>query len=152
MWIYLICKRWWGRRALRTEGAQFLNILLQNERYDPELTKSALVLLSPICIDIFTLWIRGWIDKSEHLLVVESVNLLRHQKIKPIHQASNTVNTILSGHSKRPKIGFKTDYRKKMQVKSIAECSKRAFCNTFDLHKATICLYDLGFVYFWMAT
>ena len=21
-----------------------------------------------------------------------------------------------------------------------AECSKRAFCNTFDLHKATICL------------
>ena len=28
---------------------------------------------------------------------------------------------------------FKTDYCL-MQVKSIAECSKRAFCNTFDLH------------------
>ena len=28
---------------------------------------------------------------------------------------------------------FKTDYRL-MQVKSIAKCSKRAFCNTFDLH------------------
>ena len=29
---------------------------------------------------------------------------------------------------------FKTDYCL-MQVKSIAECSKRAFCNTFDLIK-----------------
>ena len=28
---------------------------------------------------------------------------------------------------------FKTDYLL-MQVKSIAECSKRAFCNTFDVH------------------
>ena len=25
-----------------------------------------------------------------------------------------------------------------MKVKSIAECSKRAFCNTFDLHQAII--------------
>ena len=31
---------------------------------------------------------------------------------------------------------FNTDYRL-MQVKSITECSK-AFCNTFDLHFATI--------------
>ena len=38
-------------------------------------------------------------------------------------------------HSKRrPKIGFKTDYHL-MQVKSIAKCSKRAFCNTFNLIK-----------------
>ena len=34
---------------------------------------------------------------------------------------------------KTKKLAFKTDYRL-MQVKSIAECSKRAFCNTFDLH------------------
>ena len=27
-----------------------------------------------------------------------------------------------------------------MQVKSIAECSKGAFCNTFDLHLATVSL------------
>ena len=41
------------------------------------------------------------------------------------------VNPVLSGHSKRiPKLMvFKTDYHL-MQVKSIAECSKRAFCNT----------------------
>ena len=35
--------------------------------------------------------------------------------------------------SKRPKIVFKTNYRF-MQVKSIAECPKVTFCNTFDLH------------------
>ena len=34
---------------------------------------------------------------------------------------------------KKTKLVFKTVYRL-MQVKSIAECSKRAFCNTFDLH------------------
>ena len=46
----------------------------------------------------------------------------------------NTVNPVLSGHSKRsPKLVFKTDYRL-MQAKCIAECSKRAFCITFDLH------------------
>ena len=35
--------------------------------------------------------------------------------------------------SKRPKMFFKNDYCL-MQVKNIAECSKRAFCNNFDLH------------------
>ena len=45
-----------------------------------------------------------------------------------------TVKPVLSDHSKRrPKLVFKTDYRFK-QVKSIAECSKRAFCNAFNLH------------------
>ena len=34
---------------------------------------------------------------------------------------------------KYQKLIFKTDFRL-MQVKSIAECSIRAFCNTFDLH------------------
>ena len=45
-----------------------------------------------------------------------------------------TVKPVLSGHSKvDKKLVFKTDYHL-MQVKSIAESSKRAFCNTFDLH------------------
>ena len=30
-----------------------------------------------------------------------------------------------------------------MQVKSIAECSQGAFCNTFDLHLVPICLNNL---------
>ena len=37
---------------------------------------------------------------------------------------------------------IKTDYHI-MQVKSIAECSQGAFCNTFYLHLALICLNDL---------
>ena len=41
---------------------------------------------------------------------------------------------------------IKTDFRI-MQVKSIAECSNGAFCNTFDLHLALICLNDLCCVY-----
>ena len=55
-------------------------------------------------------------------------------------KASNivTVKPVVSGHSKRrPKMVFKTNYCL-MQIKNIAECSKRAFCNTFDLHEATI--------------
>ena len=45
-----------------------------------------------------------------------------------------TVKPDISGHSKEDeKFVFNSDYRL-MQVKSIAECSKRAFCNTFDLH------------------
>ena len=52
----------------------------------------------------------------------------------------NYSKPVLSGHSRKlPKLVFKTDYRL-MQVKSIAECSKRAFCNTSDLYEATICL------------
>ena len=48
--------------------------------------------------------------------------------------STTTVKPVLSGHSKRrPKLVIRTDYRL-MQVKSIAECSKRAFCNAFDLH------------------
>ena len=46
--------------------------------------------------------------------------------------ANIRVKPVLSGHSKRrPKLVFKNDYYL-MQVKSIAECSKRAFYNTFD--------------------
>ena len=54
--------------------------------------------------------------------------------ISPQMKILNKVKPVLSGHSKRrPKLDFKTDVRL-MQVKGIAECSKRAFCNTFDLH------------------
>ena len=45
---------------------------------------------------------------------------------------SYTVKPVLSDHSKKDQtLAFKTDYFL-MQVKSIAEYSKRAFCNTFD--------------------
>ena len=57
--------------------------------------------------------------------------------------SGTTVKPVLSSHSKEDqRLVFKTDYHL-MHVKSIAECSLGAFCNTFDLHLATICLQDL---------
>ena len=52
-----------------------------------------------------------------------------------VYRRTNTFKPALSGHSQKEdrKLVFKTDYRL-MQVKSIKECSKRAFCNTFDPH------------------
>ena len=57
---------------------------------------------------------------------------------------SNTVNPVLSGHSKRrPKLGFKTDYRL-MQVKSIAEHS--AILSTFIKIPFVIMIFVLSFL------
>ena len=50
-----------------------------------------------------------------------------------INGYENTVKHVVSGHSKDPNCVFKTENRL-MQVKSIAECSGGAFCNSFDLH------------------
>ena len=68
---------------------------------------------------------------------------LKNGSLVPIYHQNNlkeslvqtcTVKPVLSGHSiRRQKMVLKTDCRF-MQIKSIAECSKRAFCNTFDLH------------------
>ena len=46
-----------------------------------------------------------------------------------------TVKPVLNGHSQKEHqtVFFNFDYSL-MHVKSVAECSKRAFCNTLDLH------------------
>ena len=55
-------------------------------------------------------------------------------RVKPMAGHNSTVKPVSSGHSKKTsKYLFSTDSRL-MQVKSIAECSIRAFCNAFDLH------------------
>ena len=46
----------------------------------------------------------------------------------------NTVKPVLSGHSKLDKTKVLKTNGSLMKVKSIAECSLGAFCNTFDLH------------------
>ena len=46
----------------------------------------------------------------------------------------NTGKPVLSGDSKVDKTKILKTDGSLMQVESIAECSKRAFCNTFDLH------------------
>ena len=45
-----------------------------------------------------------------------------------------TVKPVLSGHSQIDKTKILMSNRSLMKVKSIAECSIGAFCNTYDLH------------------
>ena len=47
---------------------------------------------------------------------------------------SHIVNPVLSCHSKIDKTKVLKTNGSLMKVKSIAECSLGAFCNTFDLH------------------
>ena len=46
----------------------------------------------------------------------------------------NTVKPVLSGHSKIDKTKVLKKNGRLVKVESIAECSKRAFCNTFHLY------------------
>ena len=45
-----------------------------------------------------------------------------------------TVKAVLSGHSKTDKTKVLKTNGCLMKVESIVECSRGAFCNTFDLH------------------
>ena len=51
-----------------------------------------------------------------------------------------TVEPVISGHPKINKTNVLKTNGSLMKVESIAECSLGAFCNTFDLHYAIICL------------
>ena len=46
----------------------------------------------------------------------------------------STVKPVLRGHLKKDKTKVLKTNGSLMKVESIAECFKRAFCNTFDLH------------------
>ena len=58
---------------------------------------------------------------------------IKNERVKPV----------LSGHSKIDKTKVLKTNGSLMKVKSIAECSLGAFCNTFGLHKAIISLENL---------
>ena len=57
-----------------------------------------------------------------------------HWSVQLVSYFQYTVKPVLSGHSKIDKTKVLKLDGTLMQVESIAECSKRAFCNTFDLH------------------
>ena len=60
---------------------------------------------------------------------------------------ASTVKPVLGSHSKIDKTKvFKTN-GSLMKVENIAECSLRAFCNTFDLHQVIIGL-EINFLSF----
>ena len=65
-------------------------------------------------------------DRYGHLLVGDILN----REVHLLDAKVCTVKPVLSGHSKRPKLVFKTDYRL-MQVQSIAECSKGSILQYF---------------------
>ena len=79
-----------------------------------------------------------WVQKltglpsNDHIMVFTGQVCRFTQTFIIIHLRMNsTVKPVISDHSKRrPKIGFKTDYHF-MQVKSIAECSKRSILQYF---------------------
>ena len=58
--------------------------------------------------------------------IMSNANIAELRKNSPYY--------ILSGHSKIDKTKVLKTNCSLMKVKSIAECSLRAFCNTFDLH------------------
>ena len=92
------------------------------------------LILSSKCLDLICLGTEGTSTQEASKVVSNSRKSFNFR----FKKQNNRVKPVLSSHSKgRPKLFFKTDYRL-MQVKSIAECSKRAFCNTFNLHLATI--------------
>ena len=81
-------------------------------------------------------WVIFWNDGTKHIklttvdiwVVYFTYTLTQTLICICTLNADDTVKPFLSGHWKK-----KTNYHL-MQVKSIAECSKGAFCNTFDLH------------------
>ena len=84
----------------------------------------------PIVPTIKRLYALTTIDPGHSITVENSVPIVvRYMNSKPVLNKRPL--------KKKTKLVFTTDYRL-MQVKNIAECSKRAFCNIFDLHLATI--------------
>ena len=61
---------------------------------------------------------------------------------------SYTVKPVFSSHSKIDKTKVLKTNCSLMKVKSIAECSFGAFCNTFDLHLAIIGLENQFLIFF----
>ena len=80
---------------------------------------------------------------------------VKHSTTEPLRSLNTpifggTVKPVVSGSlkKKRQSKGLK-DKSSLMKVESIAECSKRAFCNTFDLHQAIIGLQKQFLVFCW---
>ena len=110
--------------------------------------------LDPNCL---TLWWYSWKKFSKKLILKKNqqtakkrTKLRNRQRINGI--LLSTVKPVLSGHLEIDKTKvFKTN-GSLMYVKSIAECSLGAFCNTFDLHWAIIGLENKFWSSFRVAT
>ena len=70
-----------------------------------------------------------WLEHTD-----EVFSLLFFSPVNSLTAKVNTAKPVLSGHSKIDIAKFLKTNGSVMKVKSIAECSLGAFCNTFDLH------------------
>ena len=64
----------------------------------------------------------------------KTTKTIEHSVSYMIHILLTTVKLVLSGHSNIGKTKALKTGGSLMQVKSIADCSLEAFCNTFDVH------------------
>ena len=69
-------------------------------------------------------------------MVFYGIMIIHHVLDFHVHTTNHisTMKPFLSGHSKIDKTKILKTSGSLVQVKSIAECSGGAFCNTFDLH------------------
>ena len=81
-------------------------------------------------------------------LSIFTVFLKNRNFISKIRISKVTDYAALSGHSKIDKTKVLKTNGSLMKVESIAECSKRAFCNSFDLHQGIISLEKQFLVFF----
>ena len=69
------------------------------------------------------------------VMMIENIKKDHKQRSNTMGSAKDTtVKPVLSGHSKIEKKKVLKTNGSLMKVKTIAECSLGAFCNTFDLH------------------
>ena len=71
---------------------------------------------------IIVLFVKFLRDVHNHCIMNSCIHLV------------HTVKLVLSNHSKKDKTKILKTNGSLIKVKSIAECSLGAFCNTFDLH------------------
>ena len=77
--------------------------------------------------------------RRRHRIYISVLECISVHENNIVFYLNKTSKTCLKRWLKKgQKLAFNTDYRL-MQVKSIAECSKRAYYNAFDLHLASIC-------------
>ena len=77
-----------------------------------------------------------WQEDRHQASIYENTEHLGDQILvaQAVITENNTVKPVLSGHLKLDKTNVLMENGSLMKVKSIAECSTGAFCNTFDLH------------------
>ena len=74
------------------------------------------------------------LDSSDRSQTLEDRRMESGTQDDSVIELTSTVKPVLSSHSKIDKTNVSKTNGSLMKIKSIAECSLGAFCNTFDIH------------------